>query len=93
MFFTFNVQPKTNILICHAAIIPPERKINLCQVGDDPRLPHFVEYLKTNVFANLSGAIDEVEKHLSNLRKAESNLRKAERDLDEMIAKAQKGTK
>lgn len=72
MFFTFNIQPKSNILICHAAImgtfvLHPKRTLELCKLGDDPRLPHFIDYLGRNEFLQDSviratGAIDELDK-------------------------------
>jgi len=88
MFFTFNVQPKTNILICHAAImgtfiLPPERKISLCQIDDDPRLPHFVQYLKQNIISNFASTIDDVEKQIEKLKLTK-------RKIEELTEKARK---
>lgn len=55
MFFTFSLEKKDNLLVCHAVIMgtfvmPADRPLDLCRPDDDPRLPHFIKYLEHNEF-------------------------------------------
>lgn len=53
MFFTFNIEKKSKILICHglvftSLVLPEDADIKLVTLDDDPRMVHLVKYVREN---------------------------------------------
>lgn len=86
MFFSFDVEKKTNILIGHAAImgtfiLHSKDKLNLCQMSDDPRLFHFLKYIFRNGIGDFGEDVEklktEIEQHHAKVREIDKLIQQA----------------